>query len=250
MTSCDPFRPEPGASGGVEIECATAAVVLRPSGAVWLPDERALAVADLHLGKTERTARRGGPLLPPYENADTIERLAAEIAALDPRRVFSVGDAFDDLAAAAAMEPAALADLADLARGRDWLWIAGNHDPGRPAAASLPGEAVAEAVAGGVVLRHIARVSAPNAAQGEISGHYHPKAVICARGRRLSRRCFVSDARRLIAPAFGAYAGGLDIDDPAFDPLFPEGAAAHLLSGDRLVTSARRSVSTPGARAS
>ncbi|MFV0302127.1 MAG: metallophosphoesterase, partial [Paracoccus sp. (in: a-proteobacteria)] len=55
-------------------------LVARASGALWWPARRWLIVADLHLGKAERMARRGGPLLPPYEVAATLERLAGEIA--------------------------------------------------------------------------------------------------------------------------------------------------------------------------
>ena len=60
------------------------ALEARPSGALYWPERRWLIVADLHLGKSERLARRGGPLLPPYETAATLERLAAEVAALGP----------------------------------------------------------------------------------------------------------------------------------------------------------------------
>ena len=49
---------------------------------------------------------------------------------------------------------------------------------------------------------------------GEISGHFHPKARIRLRERTLSCRCFATDGRRLILPAFGAYAGGLNVLDP------------------------------------
>ena len=76
----------------------------RGSGALWWPLGRWLIVADLHLGKSERLARRGGPLLPPYEGLATLERLAAEIALLDPDCVVSLGDGFDDLAAASALD--------------------------------------------------------------------------------------------------------------------------------------------------
>ena len=45
-----------------------------PSGALWWPEGRWLVAADLHLGKSERMARRGGPLLPPYEGLATLAR--------------------------------------------------------------------------------------------------------------------------------------------------------------------------------
>ena len=38
--------------------------------------------------------------------------------------------------------------------------------------------------------------------------------------RLVRRRCFVTDGERLVLPAFGAYAGGLNIRDVAFRGLF------------------------------
>ena len=40
------------------------------------------------------------------------------------------------------------------------------------------------------------------------------------RNRRLSAPCFITDGRRLILPAFGAYTGGLNVLDPAIIGLF------------------------------
>ena len=111
------------------VTLAGARLAARASGALWWPDERLLCVADLHLGKSERLARRGGALLPPYETAETLDRLAAEIAALAPARVVCLGDSFDDSAAGAALAPDQAARLYALAAGREWIWIAGNHDP-------------------------------------------------------------------------------------------------------------------------
>ena len=36
----------------------------------------------------------------------------------------------------------------------------------------------------------------------------------------IRRRCFATDGVRLVMPAFGAYAGGLNVLDEAFGPLF------------------------------
>jgi metallophosphoesterase superfamily enzyme len=44
----------------------------------------------------------------------------------------------------------------------------------------------------------------------------------------------MADGRRLLLPAFGAYAGGLDIADPAIASLFPRGGRAFLLGEARL----------------
>ncbi|SMO38903.1 ligase-associated DNA damage response endonuclease PdeM [Paracoccus laeviglucosivorans] len=185
----------------------------RGSGALWWPDGRWLIVADLHLGKSERMARRGGPLLPPYEGLATLDRLGAEIAALDPVAVVSLGDGFDDMAAVQALDAQVALRLAALAQGRDWVWIGGNHDPAAPL--GMPGRALDSLSLGQVALRH-------QAGQGpDISGHYHPAVRLA--GER--RRAFLLGADHLILPAFGAYTGGLICDDPVLAALVPRGLA-------------------------
>ena len=55
------------------------------------------------------------------------------------------------------------------------------------------------------------------------------------RGRAVSRRCFAGDGRRLVMPAFGAYAGGLNVRDRAIFGLFGTLAfTAHMLGEQRL----------------
>jgi metallophosphoesterase superfamily enzyme len=109
------------------------------------------------------------------------------------------------------------------------VWVLGNHDPAPPA--GIGGEAVTEYAVGPMTFRHQAIVAA---GVGEIVGHHHPKATIQARAGAISRPCFVSDGRRLMMPAFGAYTGGLDVHDPAIRRLFPRGGRAFLLGKDRL----------------
>lgn len=228
--------PAPSAIG-LRFGLGGATAVARPSGALWLPHGRLLAVADLHLGKAQRMARRAGALLPPFETADTLARLHAEVTALDPQTVVCVGDSFDDAQAAAGLSDAEAAMVEALAAGRRWVWVGGNHDPGPN---GLGGIACAEWREAGLVFRHIA---ADSPGPGEVSGHYHPKATVVLRGRRVSRRCFLHDRARAILPAFGTYTGGLDAVDPVFDGLLSPGAWA-LLLGPR-VTAAPRSALVP-----
>lgn len=198
-------------------------VAARASGALWWPAERLLAFADLHLEKGSSYARHG-LLLPPYDTRETLLRMTAEIDRLDPALVVCLGDSFHDLGAWARMHAEDAALLAALAHRRRWTWVAGNHDAALPAA--LPGQAVEVFERRGIVLRHRAD---GGAAPGEISGHFHPKVAVRAGARTVVRRAFVEDGRRLILPAFGAYAGGLDAGDAAFVALFPRGYVAHVL---------------------
>lgn len=212
---------------GTEILLAGERLDPRPSGALYWPAQSLLVVGDLHLGRSERLARQGAGLLPPYETADTLNRLEEEIARLRPRVVVCLGDSFDDLEAAAALTGDVALRIERLAAGRRWIWIAGNHDPGP---VDLPGTHLAEAALAPLVFRHIAESGAVlGPSLGEVSAHFHPKARVSRRGQRISRPCFLVDENRVILPAFGTYTGGLDALSPAFDPLLAPTARALLL---------------------
>lgn len=198
----------------------------RPSGALWWPERGLLCVADLHLGKGERMARRGGAMLPPYEGSDTLARLEAEIAATGAERIICLGDSFDDCRAAEGL-PDDLCDwLGRLSARRDWIWVEGNHDP---APTPMPGRHVAVHREGDLVFRHIA-----TEATGELSGHYHPKAGLSLGAGRYTRPCFLIDADRAILPAFGTYTGGLDCTTPELARLMGPGAVA-VLTGTKAI---------------
>jgi DNA ligase-associated metallophosphoesterase len=198
------------------------------SGALWLPGERTLVVADLHLEKGSAFAARG-VMLPPYDSTATLAALSHAIGRHRPARVIALGDSFHDRAAQERLAPQTRAMLGQLQRGRDWLWITGNHDPAIGAA--MGGDSAAAITLCGVTLRH-----EPTASESgcEIAGHLHPAAKVRLRGRAVRRRCFALSARRCVIPAMGAYAGGLNLRAAAFRPLFGEGFSAHLIGDGRL----------------
>lgn len=193
-----------------------------PTGALHWLEQKTLVVSDLHLGKAERTARRGGPILPPYEIIETLDRLLADIAATAPQTIICLGDSFDDLTAARATAQMVTGALAPAMAGRRWVWIEGNHDPGP---VEIAGEHLFEFAQSPLTFRHIAQ----NTASGEISGHYHPKARVNLRGRSITRACFLIDDTRLIMPAYGTYTGGLSSHDPVLTNLMAPNATAILL---------------------
>ena len=199
------------------------------AGAICWPDEKLLIVADLHLEKGSAFAARG-VLLPPYDTAATLARVAHLIERYAPRLVIALGDSFHDGGGPLRMTPPDRAALTTLQRGRDWLWITGNHDP-HPAD-GIGGEFAAALALGALTFRH---EPAAGACDGEVAGHLHPVARVAQRGRAVSRRCFATDGRRLVMPAFGAYAGGLNIRDRAFTEVFATlSFTAHML-GERRV---------------
>ena len=221
------LRPDPPGHGSVRVAGVTLAADC--AGALYWPEEGLLVVADLHLEKGSSFARRG-QLLPPYDTTETLARLARLIARYAPRVVITLGDNFHDRGGHARLVAQDRASLTALQRGRDWIWITGNHDP--DPAEGIGGSFGATLTFGKLQFRHEPSSDAP---EGEIAGHLHPVARIAQRGRAVSRRCFAADGRSLIMPAFGAYTGGLNVRDRAFAAVF--GArkfTAHMLGDNRL----------------
>ncbi|HEX4236475.1 MAG TPA: ligase-associated DNA damage response endonuclease PdeM [Xanthobacteraceae bacterium] len=222
------FQPARGRAAH-EIAVAGTTLVADPAGALYWPDERLIAVTDLHLEKGSAFATRG-VLLPPYDTTATLARLARLIELYSPALVVALGDSFHDGGGPARMPEVSRTALTVLQRGRDWLWLAGNHDPDPPH--GVGGRVAAELAIGPLTFRH---EPSPYPVDGEVAGHLHPSARVAQRGRGVARRCFAADAKRMVMPAFGAYAGGLNIRDRAFVALF--GAlsfTAHLLGAGRL----------------
>jgi DNA ligase-associated metallophosphoesterase len=188
--------------------------VADPAGALFWREERLLVVADLHLEKGSAFAARG-IFLPPYDTAATLSRLARLIEFYGPRGVIALGDSFHDSRAGERLSGEDRRMIGALQLRRDWIWITGNHDRILPR--RLPGESRDEFGVGDIIFRH---EPAAGAGTGEIAGHLHPVAKVSGRGGSVRRRSFVSNGARCVLPAFGAFAGGLNLVDAAFEPLF------------------------------
>jgi DNA ligase-associated metallophosphoesterase len=218
----------PAEGGALRLALGSAEATLRRSGALWLEGERALVCADLHLEKGSAFAARG-QMLPPYDTRETLKRLAAEVEALSPTVVVLLGDTFHDRGSEARLAADDAARLRDLAVGRTLVWVVGNHDADGPRA--LPGE-TAEAIAlAGLAFRHEPQAGLQ---PGEVAGHLHPAARVRATRGSVRRRCFITDGERMVLPAFGAYAGGLNVLDAAFAGLFARPPIAAALGTTRV----------------
>lgn len=214
MLSAKPdLMPESAPSLRSHVEVAGHRMRPLAAGALYWEAEDTLLVADLHLEKGAAFAALG-MLLPPYDTRTTLERLSKTIGAVDPSRVVALGDSFHRADSAKNLAADDLDFLLKLQKGREWYWICGNHDPHLPA--SIGGTVCATLTICGLTLRH---EPSSSASAREIAGHLHPVARIARKGAVLRRRCFATDGNRLVLPAFGAYAGGLNVLDAAFDAL-------------------------------
>jgi len=202
-------------------------VLLDPSGAVFWPATQTLIVADLHFEKASSFAR-AGTYLPPYDTLKTLAALKKAAMRCEARRIIALGDSFHDRAAGERVTDPEKAVFESF--DQDFVWIRGNHDPDLPEWIRGP---VAEELADApFVFRH-----EPQAGPvvGEMAGHLHPVAIVRIKGKRFRRRAFISDGNRIVLPAFGALTGGLDVLDPAFQPVFPGPFHAFMIGRQTIV---------------
>jgi hypothetical protein len=205
------------------------------SGALYWPSEGVLVVADLHLEKGSALAARG-VMLPPYDTRDTLAKLAGAVDRFAPETVIALGDSLHDVDGASRMTDEDRETLAMIQEGREWIWVTGNHDPAIPS--RLGGHVRRELRVAGLTLRHEPR---QGRVPHEIAGHLHPAARVSLHGCAIRRPCFVSNGLRLVLPAFGTYAGGLNVLDAAFAPLFgSDGMSVWMLGQEGLYPVAPR----------
>ena len=203
-------------------------LIADPSGALYWPSEAMLIVADLHFEKGSSFAR-GGIFLPPYDTRATVKALEIAVDRFQPKRIIALGDSFHDAQSSERISQRERQSLQSLMKGREWIWVLGNHDPAPPR--DLGGVSLDEVALGPLVFRHEPRAGA---SVGEIAGHLHPCATLHAKGRRLRRRCFAFDGTRLVLPAFGTFTGGLCVLDQAFSLVLRSPFTAMLLGRERV----------------
>ena len=193
-------------TGALPITLAGEAVVLLPERALWWPRERALFVADVHLGKAASFRALGQPV-PAGTTRDNLDRLSGLVNALDARSLVVLGDFLH----AATAQQAQVIDPVRAWRQRHaalrCLLVRGNHDShaGDPPAA-LRFDIVDEPFRVGpfAACHHPQQVAGAMV----LAGHLHPAVQLRGRGLdRLRLACFCEGENWLILPAFGAFTG-------------------------------------------
>lgn len=195
-------------TGAARILFAGTEMTLDPSGALYVPAQRVLVVADLHFEKGRAIGLRNRRPLPPYDTEATLQRLAGVVDLYDPSTVVCLGDSFHDLPSVDRFVGAAQRLVDRLAAGRRWIWVCGNHDPVLPA--RLGGESAVDFSLGSLIMRH----DHGDGDAATVIGHFHPVALALIGGRLYRGRCFALNRRLLVMPSFGAYTGGLNILHP------------------------------------
>lgn len=196
--------------------------------AVWLPEPRALLIADLHLGYAWAHRQRGN-LMPISAGEDTIDRLHALAVEYAPREIVVLGDVIHAATTAEALL-VELQRLHALIDGAAVKLIAGNHDAKLAAVlrrAGVNSELLREYSIGAHLLVHgdgadeaaaEARCAEVSARGGRvILGHEHP-AISISDGVATSARCpcFLVGDDVLVLPAFSPWAAGSNVRSGTF----------------------------------
>lgn len=215
--------------GAYAFELGGTALLADRAGCLLLVDERILIVSDLHFEKGSSYAQNS-QMLPPFDTRATLDALANCLRSYRPRTLVALGDSFHDKGADIRMGGADSNILHELmSQVEEWVWIEGNHDPKPPV--RFGGTVLETLEIGSTQLRHQATgIAEP----GLITGHLHPCAKVKTRSRTVRARCFATDLKSLIMPAFGAFTGGLNIRDQAFSACFGRTPDALIMGRDRV----------------
>jgi uncharacterized protein len=181
-------------------------LVLLPERAIFWPDQAALVISDLHIGKAAAFRAAGVPV-PESTTAATLARLTAAIARTHAETILCLGDL---LHAASGRTPAALDAV------RSWreqhseltfILVRGNHDT---RAGDPPDDWDIRCVDepwsfGPFAWRHRPAVTP---GRYTFAGHIHPAAALNGRGRQqITLPCFHFGAQICLLPAFGEFTG-------------------------------------------
>lgn len=180
--------------------------------ALYLPEETALLVSDVHLGKAETFQSLGIPISNQM-NAENLARLRSLCQQVNPRQLFILGDLFHSQQS---LVPEVLTTWDSFLKEieADVTLIVGNHD--RHLMSALPPLAMhchVEAVAlGPFLLSHEPEIT--HQATLNICGHIHPVIKLRSRTDSLRLPCFFieRDQHRLTLPSFGEFTGGYEVE--------------------------------------
>ena len=200
------------------------------SGALYWPGQRTLLVADLQLESAPAAANGAATNghAPLHSTArQVLLRLAEVMDRYQPARVVVLGDGVHAAGAVARLTAEDLEILRILQEDCAWVWVAGRH--AATALRQLGGSACDEMALSGIMLRHR---PTPGWATHEIAAGMRPVARLSMYGYAIRRACFVGNGRRLVMPAFGASAGGCNVLDEAFRPLFGTAGMAVWMLGE------------------
>ena len=182
------------------------AITLMPERAVFWPRERALFVADVHVGKAAAFRALAVPA-PEGNLADDLARLTCAIERKDAQRIVLLGDVLHAKHGRADHVMQQVAEWRAFHSRRHFLIVRGNHDV---RAGDPPDDWRMQCVDAPAMLEPFVLCHEPceSDAGYVLCGHVHPAFRLWGKGgMSATLPCFVIGARRMMLPAFGSFTG-------------------------------------------
>lgn len=177
---------------------------LLPEKAMWWPQNKALFVSDLHLGKIEHFRREGIPL-PADAGSHTLDVFQLLVERYHPQRVYILGDLFHSHHNPSVEKTRTVLQLFPQT---EFILIEGNHDILASKTYDVLGIRVCSHLEEGPWWMTHEPMDLEDNTRVNICGHIHPGVRIKGRGRQsLSLPCFYMTEKQLILPAFGYFTG-------------------------------------------
>jgi DNA ligase-associated metallophosphoesterase len=193
----------------MEITLAEERLEMLPERALWWPSQRALLIADVHLGK-DQVFRRRGLAVPAGVLDDALGELDALLKLRPAERLIILGDLVHAAPEPGESWPERVAGWRRRHAEVDMAVVLGNHD--RALAPWLDAwdmrSLEARTRLGALTLVHEADTGAPRPG---VSGHLHPVTRLRSGREHLRLPVFARYREHLILPAFGRFVGGFDM---------------------------------------
>lgn len=198
----------------LSIELENTELWLLADKAIYWPEQQALLIADIHVGKAAAYRRLGQPV-PHGTTQANLQRLDSLLARYRCSQLIFLGDF---LHAPESQTPATLDQLHDWRARHPGLAITlirGNHDrrAGDPPATLNMTVVPEPLLLGPFALQHEPEA---HPTHHVLAGHLHPAFRLRGRGRQSLRLpCFCIGAQLSLLPAFGSFTGMMEVDaDP------------------------------------
>ena len=176
-------------------------IILHHYKAIFWKEEKALLIADAHLGKVSHF-RKAGMAIPDAAAYRNLERMEELLQQFNPEKVIFLGDLFHS---EMNLEWMAFKNLLRQ-HNRAFILIEGNHDILHQSSYEKSGmQVVAELNVGPFNFTHDPQ---PHPTLYNLSGHIHPGVLMSGLGKQSVRLpCFYFGKENGILPAFGEFTG-------------------------------------------
>ena len=204
----------------MEIELRGEKLVLLPEKCIYWPREKALLLADLHLGKVSHF-RKNGIAVPAAARLENLERLHKVLEEPRPQTVIFLGDLFHSSHNTEWIE---FGKFLESYRKIRFILITGNHDILRPAAyEEVNITATPQLLLTPFFLTHEPQ---PQADLYNLCGHIHPAVKLKSASKQTLRMpCFLFRTDHGMLPAFSSFAGAATVKPVKEDLIYiPAGA--------------------------